>query len=338
MFFWKPVKNHIIIWDFVCGERMKKENSREKLCKKAGNCSSKGSLRKIKRALLIFCVFCLPFVLLGIDYTSALLGRVISHNRSGDAWFSTIGCVIVAIPGVLVSLLAMQQQEELSKMQELLHRPALRLCKAELIAWYLNWEDWEDYSKYKKMSPIERNVIEEYRKRNKQYRNCCMLGLDLKTVLKNDVGVDKIEVQDICFKIKGEKYPFKKENIIEISDHTRKNFQRFEHFFEGDMEIYHLNWLLYSVFPQEDKAWDELIRSIDNQHLQNPDYDNFECEITLEIFFCTIEERKEKVKLKTVFYSETDLEPMNEKAVFKLLSQNGRIVFNNVGGNTKWIK
>ena len=158
--------------------------------------------QKIYSFLIIFVLTCLLFVLClyGIDRAMPYFSSL-PHNRTGDAWFSVLGCLLPAVASILLALVAIEQTQKLNMLDRKMRRPALALRSAELTAWYLNQKDYKTCKIYMDMSAQQQGAVRDYLKDQQQNPNFCLLKVNLSMLLKNEINIEKIEVINFKFLI-----------------------------------------------------------------------------------------------------------------------------------------
>lgn len=246
------------------------------------------------------------------------------HNRTGDAWFSVLGCLLPAVASMFLSLVAIRQTRNLNLLDKKMHRPALAFQSAKLTVWYLKPESYEACSFYRSMSAQQQGIVRDYRKKQINEPYYCLLKIDLDMLLKNEISIEKIEISSFKFIIYGKEYSFVRNFKKEDNTHKLKKFESLEHKFENGIETYSLQWILIAFVPEKKNVWRELYNAIKNEEFLNPRYEEFWSEIEMKIKFGLNEEREESLKAKIYFCSEEGYSE-EEDTVYCVLSKNGRL-------------
>lgn len=295
-------------------------------------------LRKIKDLILKYYYIPLVFALTSfifviflyiIDWTMPRFS-FLPHNRTGDAWFSVLGCLLPAVASMLLSLVAIRQTQKINMLDRKMHRPALAFQSAKLTAWLLNSGDYEKCSLYKALTVRQQDVVESYLKDDHTDHTkepCfCLLIIDLNMLLKNEINVEKIEIKNFKFVIAGKEYLFSRKEKIENNSSDLKKFEHLKHKFENGVEINALHWMLIAFEPATKEVWKEINYAMRNKELLNPCYEEFRLEIEMKIKFGLDEEREELLKAKIYFCSEEGYSSTEEMVVC-VSTEHGRLMY-----------
>lgn len=247
------------------------------------------------------------------------------HNISGSVWFSAIASLLGATPGIMISLLALLQANEIQKLQDKMHRPDLTLIAVTLSEQFVNWKS---YNEQEDFWGEQKEAIENY----KALCNDCNFGLlriRIEMFLKNDVSINNIKIEELSLKINGKKYIFMECRQIDLKPSVLKKFQKFNRKFEGGMEKYEIDWTLIQFIPDREQVWKEIYLVFMENELPNPKYEEVEATIKLHIDFATNRERTEIITLITQFdsFEKNDIPDIKQYEVY-IASDNGRFVYN----------
>lgn len=305
----------------------KEKNSAKAFFLKAG---SIGRLLHGKTLLVLFLFFvllviiCLMFVgcMYLIDRIMPWFGGRFKHNRTGEAWFSILGCFLPAVPSTILSLVAILQTQRINSIDRKMRRPMLAFQGAKLTAWYLNQANYESSSLYQDMAVQEQRAVREYQEKQADKEDYCLLKIDIDMLQKNDIGFDYIEIINCYFKINGKTYRLildKEEDAPKL-----KRIKEINHSFENGMELYSLQWVLIEFAPSETKLWRELYLAIKNEELLNNCYDEFILEVEMQIQFGTDQVRDEILRARICFCSEEGYSS-DEEAIHCVSTKNGQM-------------
>lgn len=291
-------------------------------------------LRKIKDLMLTYYYIPLVFALTSfffviflyiIDWTMPRFS-FLPHNRTGDAWFSVLGCLLPAVASMLLSLVAIRQTQKINMLDRKMHRPALAFRSAKLTTWYLNLEDYERCSLYKNMPVRQQDAVQDYLEDHTEDPYFSLLIIDLNMFLKNEINFENIEIINFKFVIAGKEYLFSRKEKIENNSSGLKKFEHLKHKFENGIEINALHWMLIAFEPATEEVWKEIDYAMRNKELLNSCYEEFRLEIEMKIKFGLDEEREELLKAKIYFCSEEGYSKA-EKGVVCVSTEHGRLVY-----------
>jgi len=268
--------------------------------------------------LLAYLVFVVALYF--IDRIMPSLG-FISHNRTGDAWFSVLGCLLPAVPSIILSLAAIWQTKKINMLDRKMHRPALAFQNAKLTAWYLNSVDYENCSLYKQMPVRQQKLVQEYQEFQADRADYCLLKIDLGILQKNEISVEGIQIEGFRFFINKKEYKFK---LYKEKENSRLKFEKLKHKFENGIEMYDLQCMLIAFKPETEELWGKLYDAVMNKQFLNPCYEEFQIEVKMQIQFGLNEERNEVLMAKIYFCSEEGY-GSEEEAVCYISSENGRL-------------
>lgn len=272
--------------------------------------------------LLIIMCLAFAFGMYLVDRIMPWFGGCFEHNRTGDAWFSVLGCFVPAVPSIILSLVAILQTQRINLIDRKMRRPMLAFKGAKLTAWYLNQIDYERSSLYRDMTVQEQDAVREYQEKQADREDYCLLKIDIDMLQKNEIGVDHIEIINCYFKINGKTYGFtanqKAENL------KLKKFREIKHRFEDGQELYNLKWMLIAFVPSEVKLWRELYLAIKNEEFLNNCYDEFVLEVEMQIQFGIDQERDEILRARICFCSEEGYSS-DEDAIYCVSTKNGQM-------------
>lgn len=308
--------------------KKRKKNSAQAGFFKAGSFTDNLLRRKTLLALLflflLLFIVCLLFAgcMYLVDQVMPWFGGHMKHNRTGDAWFSILGCLVSAVPGIILSLVAIWQTQRINLMDRKMRRPMLAFQGAKLTAWYLNQTDYEKNILYQKMTVREQSAVREYQKKQAGREDYCLLKIDIDMLQKNEIGIDQIEIINCYFKINGKAYDF----ALDKKDESRKlkRINKIKHSFENGVELYKLQWVLIAFAPSSTKLWSELYLAIKNEEFLNNCYGEFVMEVEMRIQFGLDEERDEILKTRIYFCSEKGYSS-GEEAIHCVSTENGQM-------------
>lgn len=281
-------------------------------------------MRLVLLFLLLFLflnIMCLLFAgcMYLVDQIMPWIGGHMKHNRTGEAWFSILGCFVSAVPSIILSLVAIGQTQRINSIDRKMRRPMLTFREAKLTAWYLNQADYERSTPYQKMTVQEQSAVREYQEKQADREDYCLLKIAIDMLQKNEIGINQIEIINCYFKINEEIYDFKpnknKENL---------KFKEVKHIFENGVEAYKLEWMLIAFAPSKEKLWRELYLAIKNEEFLNKCYEEFVMEVEMRIQFGLDQERDEVLKARVYFCSEKGYSS-GEETIHCISTENGQM-------------
>lgn len=272
--------------------------------------------------LLIIMCLAFAFGMYLVDRIMPWFGGYFEHNRTGDAWFSVLGCFVSAVPSIILSLVAILQTQRINSIDRKIRRPMLAFQGAKLTAWYLNQTDYERSSLYQGMTVQEQNAVRKYQEKQADREDYCLLKIDIDMLQKNEIGFDHIEIINCYFGINGKTYKFTLDK--EKNSPKLKSIKQIKHSFKDGVELYNLQWVLIAFTPSQTKLWSELYLAIKNEEFLNNCYEEFVLEVEMQIQFGMDQERNEILRARICFCSEEGYSS-DEDAIYCVSTKNGQM-------------
>lgn len=287
---------------------------------KRSNNGKKGNGYWGKAVLFCMAFYALSFAALGaIDYWAPWFSDKCDNHIAGNVWFSVIASIISAGPSVAIAVLAIKQNQDLAELQNKHHVPSLVIDSVAITEEFLNWEIYSKSNFFNNYPANVRRLIEEYKEHNSE-RNAGLLQLKMKLLLKNDVSINRIDIDYVTFKIKEKDYKF----AWNISDaECLRNMQTCKRYFDGGLEFYQIEWNMINYISNDSNVWEELSNIMLESANSNKRYRNVEIEVEMRFYFINLEEQVLPYKLTASFTEKADcIEP----SIMRLETQDGRIV------------